>query len=253
MNELDDPEVTKHFLGVVVDNKDPEFRGRCKVKVFGIFDFIEDGDLPWAFQKFDASFGDGGGSGRMSVPKLGSVVHVRFNNGNYYAPEYDSAQEMSPDLINELSSSYDGAHSLIYDGIEQLKVFYTALKGFTIDLKESTIVVANDNSITITHKGDQSTIELRGGKITNFANSEIESTASTKISQHSNEVWADGKTTKLGHIPIYSAVLSEPLWMFLKQMAAAIDAKMPSSPGTLTSLAESFEQLSTSSTVKVSK
>ena len=42
-------ERAQHFLGVVVDNKDPEFRARCKVRVFGIFDDVKDEDLPWAF------------------------------------------------------------------------------------------------------------------------------------------------------------------------------------------------------------
>lgn len=246
-------EGTQHFLGVVMDNKDPEFKGRCKVKVFGVYDDLPDADLPWAFQRFDNSFGDGGGSGRMSVPKLGSVVHVQFNNGNYYSPEYKGVQELSPDLIKEISASYDGAHSLIYDGIENLRIFYTVQKGLNIDLKDSTIVISNDNAITITHKDSQSTMEFRGGKITKYADSEIEDTANTRISQHSNEVWVDGKITKLGHSPVYSAVLAEPLWMFLKQMAAAIDAKLPSTPGTLTSLAESYEQLSTSDVVKVTK
>ena len=63
----------------------------------------------------------------------------------------------------------------------------------------------------------------------------------------------DGKTTKLGHAPVYSAILAEPLWMFLKQLAAAVDAKLPSTPGAMTSLAESYEQLSTSDVVKVTK
>ncbi len=246
-------ERAQHFLGVVVDNKDPEFRARCKVRVFGVFDEVVDADLPWAFQRFDISFGDNGGSGRVSIPKLGAVVHVQFNNGNYYAPEYKAVQELSPDLIEEIKASYEGAHSLIYDGIEQLKIYYTVAKGLVIDLKESTVVIANDNSITITHAGQTSTLEFRGGKITEYANSEIESTAVTRIKQSSNEVWADGKTTKLGHSPVYSAVLAEPLWMFLKQLAAAVDAKVPSCPGCMATLAESYEQLSTSDVVKLTK
>jgi hypothetical protein len=246
-------ERSQHFLGVVVDNKDPEFRARCKVRVFGVFDDVKDEDLPWAFQRFDISFGDNGGSGRVSIPKLGCIVHVQFNNGNYYSPEYKAVQELSKDLITEISASYEGAHSLIYDGIEKLKIYYTVAKGLVIDLKESTIVISNDNSITITHAGQTSTLEFRGGKITEFANSEIESTATTRIKQSSNEVWVDGKTTKLGHAPVYSAILAEPLWMFLKQLAAAVDAKLPSTPGTMTSLAESYEQLSTSDVVKVTK
>jgi len=113
-NKLEKPNTEiSHYLGVVVDNKDPEFKGRAKVRVFGVFDQLADEDLPWSHQRFEQSYGLGGGSGRMSVPKLGSVVHVQFNNGNYYSPEYKAVQELSPDLIQEIRSSYDGAHSLI--------------------------------------------------------------------------------------------------------------------------------------------
>lgn len=246
-------ERSQHFLGVVIDNMDPEFRARCKVRVFGAYDDIADADLPWAFQRFEISFGENGGSGRVSIPKIGSVVHVQFNNGNYYAPEYKAIQELSSDLIDELRSSYEGSHSLIYDGIEKIKIYYTVAKGLVIDLKDSSVVISNDNSITVTHAGQTATLEFRGGKITEYANSEIESTAITRIKQSSNEIWSDGKVTKLGHIPVYSAVLAEPLWMFLKQLASAVDAKLPSTPGVMVSLAESYEQLSTSSVVKVTK
>ena len=44
-----------HYLGVVVDNKDPEFRGRAKIKVFGTFDEVAEADLPWAYQRFDTN------------------------------------------------------------------------------------------------------------------------------------------------------------------------------------------------------
>jgi len=246
-------EDAQHFLGVVMDNQDPEYRGRCKIKVFGLFDELETKDLPWAFQRLEMSFGADGGSGRFSTPKLGSIVHVQFNNGDYYSPEYKAVQELSKDLIQEISVSYEGAHSLIYDGIESVRVYYTVAKGLILDVKDSTINIANDNSITIQHKDAQSMIELRGGKITENADSEIESTAVTRIKQSSNEVWCDGKITKLGHTPVFSAVLHEPLWLFLKQMAAGLDAKLVSTPGTFTALAETFEQLSKSDVVKVSK
>lgn len=246
-------EVT-HYLGVVVDNADPEFRGRAKVRVFGVFDNdIEDVDLPWAHQRFEMSFGVNGGSGRMSVPKLGSVVHVQFNNGNYYSPEYKAVQELSKDLIDEISASYDGAHSLIYDGVENLRIYYTVEKGLVIDLKDSTMIIKNDNSITISHADNTSSYQLKGGKITEYADQEIESTAETRIKQSSNEVWCDGKTTNLGHSPKFSAVCAEPLWDFLKQLATSVDTKYPCTPGVNTSLAASAEQLSTSQTVKVTR
>jgi hypothetical protein len=242
-----------HYLGVVVDNKDPEFKGRAKIRVFGVFDDLEDQDLPWSHQRFEMSYGLGGGSGRMSVPKLGSVVHVQFNNGNFYSPEYKAVQELSPDLVDEIRASYDGAHSVIYDGIERLKMYYTVEKGFVIDLKESKIIIRNDNSILITHADDSSSIELKGGKITKYADQEIENTAVTRIKHSSEEVWMDGKTTNLGHSPVFSAVCAEPLWDFLKKLAIAVDAKLPATPSVSSTLAESFEQLSTSQTVRVTR
>jgi hypothetical protein len=242
-----------HYLGVVVDNKDPEFRGRAKVRIFGLFDELSDTDLPWSHQRFEQSYGLGGGSGRVSIPKLGSVVHVQFNNGNYYSPEYKAVQELSPDLIEEIKSSYDGAHSLIYDGIERLKIYYTVEKGLVIDLKESKIIIRNDNSILITHADDTASIELKGGKITKYADQEIENTAITRIKHSSEEVWMDGKTTNLGHTPLFSAVCAEPLWDFLKKLAISVDSKMPATPGVNSTLASSFEQLATSQTVRVTR
>jgi hypothetical protein len=242
-----------HYLGVVVDNIDPEFKGRAKVKVFGVFDDLETEQIPWAHQIYGGSYGLNGGSGRMSVPKLGSVVHVRFNNNNYYSPEYSQAQELSPDLIEEISKSYDGAHSLIYDGIERLKIYYTVEKGLVLDLKESKIIIRNDNSILITHADNTTSMELKGGKITHYADQEIESTAVTRIKGTSEEFWADGKTTNLGHSPLFSAVCAEPLWDFLKKLAISVDSKLPVTPGVNTTLASSFEQLATSQTVRVTR
>jgi hypothetical protein len=242
-----------HYLGVVVDNKDPEFKGRAKIKVFGVFDDLKNEEIPWAHQRFEMSYGEGGGSGRFSTPKLGSVVHVQFNNNNYYSPEYKAIQELSPDLIDEISRSYDGAHSLIYDGIEELRIYYTVEKGLVIDLKDSKIVIRNDNSILISHADDTSTMEFRGGIITKYADQEINTVGVNKIKHSSEEVHVDGKTTNLGHNPVFSAVCAEPLWDFLKKLSAAVDSKQPATPGVNTTLAEIYEGLSTSKSVRVTR
>lgn len=187
-----------HYLGVVVDNKDPEFKGRAKIRVFGLFDQIEDTSLPWSYQRFEMSYGLGGGSGRMSVPKIGSVVHVQFNNGNYYSPEYKAIQELSPDLIEEIKTSYDGAHSLIYDGDQKLKIYYTVAKGLVIDLKESKIVISNDNSITITHASTESVIEILPDTINIASTKEV-----NIVAQNCN---IDSPNIKLGDNAIESVI-----------------------------------------------
>jgi len=243
----------RDHIGTVVANEDPEFKGRCKIRVFGVYDDIDDEDLPWSHQYKDLSFGDGGASGRISIPKLGAVVHVTFNQGNYYFPEYRGIQELAPDLIEELRASYLGSHSLIYDKTEEVRLFYTQKKGLMLDLKESKINIAADNSIRISHKDESSSIELKGGKISQLAESDIEAVATNQIKHTSEEIWLDGKTVNIGHVPAFSAVCSEPLWAFLKILAASVDSKNPATPGVMTALAEQFEQLSTSDVVKITK
>jgi len=258
--------VSQEFLGEVVDNKDPEFTGRCKVRVYGKFDgrvnfdnestafSIPTEDLPWAHPAASGIFGGGEhGAGSLSVPKVGSKVKIKFNGGNLYSPEYVAVQDLNQGLINEISSSYQNATVLYFDEDEKSKIVYTQSKGLEIFHKDSHITINPDSSVTIEHKDTSSIIELVGSNINITANSTINITANSKIQSQASECVLNGTSvTKLGPAPGYSAVLAEPLWQFLKIIASAVDAKLPSTPGVLTSQAASFEQLSTSKNVKLS-
>lgn len=253
------------WIGEVVDNNDPEFSGRCKIRVFGKFDGssdpdvdtfgISNEDLPWAYPAGSCIFGGGSdhGAGSLSVPKVGAKVKVRFSGSNIYSPEYFAIQDVNPKVIEEIKDSYQNAHVLFYDEDEQTKIVYTVAKGLEIFNKDSHIVINPDSSITIEHKDTKSIIELIGPNINITANSTINITSNSKIQSESSECIMNGtSSTKLGPAPAYSAVLSEPLWTFLKMVASAVDAKLPATPGVLTSAAASFEQLSTSKNVKLS-
>jgi hypothetical protein len=255
------------WIGEVVDNNDPEFSGRCRVRVYGKFDgtvniddpnsgfTIPNEDLPWAFPAASNIFagGESKGAGSLSVPKVGSKVKIRFSGGNIYSPEYWAIQDVNDSLISEISSSYQNSHVLFFDEDEKVKVVYTQSKGLEIFHKDSHILINPDSSITIEHRDSQSIIELVGSNINVTANSTVNITANSKIQAEANECLVNGNSvTKLGPAPVYSGVLAEPLWTFLKIMASAIDAKLPSTPGVLTTQAASFEQLSTSKNVKMS-
>ena len=241
------------FLGVVVDIEDPEKQGRARVRVFGKFDDLADTDLPWAQPWLGNTFGAGGGSGVISVPRKGAVVNVTFDNGNLYSPYFYNIHEASKDLLAEIKGSYEAAHSLIYDGDEQLKIFYTREKGLTMVLKDSRVNIASDNAITIEHRGTSAIIELRGNNITITSDSQIDLTAGSRVKVTAPEVWENGNETKLGHVPAYSAVLAEPLFAFLKTLSAAVDAKLYPTPSAMATACATAEALATSSTVKVSK
>jgi hypothetical protein len=255
------------WVGEVVDNADPLFSGRCRVRVYGKFDgtvnlddpksafSIPDEDLPWAYPAGSTIFGGGEekGAGSLSVPKVGTKVKIMFSGGNIYAPEYVAIQDVNTALINEIKDSYQNAHVLFFDEDEKTKIVYTPAKGLEMFHKDSHIVINPDSSITIEHKESQSIIELVGPVINITANSTINITANSKIEAEASESIFNGTSvTKLGPAPSYSAVLAEPLWTFLKMMASAVDAKLPSTPGVMSTQASSFEQLSTSKNVKVS-
>jgi len=243
----------RDFLGKVVDNQDPEKKGRCKINVFGVFDNLATEDLPWAYPRLGNIFGQDGLSGQISIPKNGAILKVTFDNQDIYCPEYHFHQELAKDVKDQLQSEYDGTHIFCFDGDVKLKMYYTTTKGLTFELDESKVNILPDNSIVLEHKGTQSMIELKGGIITINSSSQVNTTAGSSIHDISNEIWTDGATVKIGHIPQYKAVLGEPLFILLRTLAEIIDTKMNSTPGLCVNLTELYKIMALSDTVKVSK
>lgn len=242
------------YFGKVVINDDPERMGRCKVRVLGIFDELKDDDLPWSFPAYNSTFagGDSKGYGSISVPKIDTVVRVRFENGDAYTPVYWSIPIVNEAMKAEIDASYLNSHVLTYDEDENMKIMYTPSLGLKYHLNGSHLTINPDNSITIEHEATQSVIELNGSNITIVANNQTEITAPTKIEINSSYVHVNGVKTELGAAPVFSNICAEPLWVFLKALAAATDAKWPPSPGVLSGLAATAEVASSSKTVKTS-
>ena len=143
----------KTYLGKVVDIKDPLYQGRARIEVFGIFDGLPLEDLPWAEQIAGLSFGGDFGGGNMSIPRLGSIVSVHFEDDNYYKMSYHFIKEISNDLKAELreDNSYDGTQSIMYDSEAQpgiLKMIYTRKKGLVFQLGDATIQLDTQNAGT---------------------------------------------------------------------------------------------------------
>lgn len=186
------------WLGRVEDTNDNLFEGRCKIRVFGKMDQrIDPGDtsseyilpidaLPWARPSILSSSGSDSGGGSFSIPKLGSIVRITFDNGNYYSPIYHSAIYPSDELKGEIQNSYENSHVLIYDtafGLkldrdtitneregESIKIFFTEEKGLMLDYTTSVgptkINIKPDNSIEIVNANNDSIVMLNDGNIT---------------------------------------------------------------------------------------
>ena len=139
------------WLGEVVDIADPQKIGRIKVKVFGKFDELDNESIPWAYPGNNISAGSADGGSFFSVPKMGSIVSIKFDNGNIYYPEYFFNQHLSQDARKEIENSYENAHIIVYDTVTdgKLKIFFTQEKGLMLDYKETQINIKPDKSIVI--------------------------------------------------------------------------------------------------------
>lgn len=150
------------WLGEVVDIEDPQKIGRIKVKVFGKFDELETDAIPWAYPGNNISAGSADGGSFFSVPKKGSIVSIKFDNGNIYYPEYFFNQHLSQDARKEIENSYTNAHIIVYDTVTEgaLKIFFTEEKGLMIDYKKSQINIKPDKSIIIQNASGKGKVEM---------------------------------------------------------------------------------------------
>lgn len=143
----------KVYLGKVVDNRDPLYQGRARISVFGFFDGIPTENLPWAEQIAGLSFGGDFGGGNISIPRIGAIVSVHFEDNNYYKMNYQFIKEISPALLEELrqENSYEGTQSLVYDTEAQpgiLKIIYTRRNGLVFQLGDASIQLDTQNAGT---------------------------------------------------------------------------------------------------------
>lgn len=118
-----------HWLGEVIDNQDPSNNGRCRVKVFGKFDQLPNEAIPWATPMNRDQVG------AHSVPRVGDIVAVRFDNGNIYHPEYwfqvNQNTELKADVL-EGSSAPQDVVSLVYDAERNVRIWWSPEDGLTM-------------------------------------------------------------------------------------------------------------------------
>jgi len=161
-NAHEDDLLATTWLGEVMDVADPQKMGRIKVKVFGKLDDIPVGDMPWAYPGNNHTGGSKTGGGFYSVPKVGSLVSIKFDCGNLQHPEYFFLQNISDELRDEIKGSYTNAHSLLYDTITEgfVKVYFTEQKGLMLDYKTSIINILPDKSIVLENASKKGRIEM---------------------------------------------------------------------------------------------
>ena len=118
-----------HWIGEVVDVIDPLNQGRCRIRVYGKFDTLDVQYIPFAIPANSSI------SGAYSVPNIGDVVSVYFDNGDIYTPIYRNQVIVDLDLKSEVldgSSNPEAVTSLVYDSTKGIRMYHSPDNGLVI-------------------------------------------------------------------------------------------------------------------------
>lgn len=142
------------YFGEVVDNKDPQFLGRLKVRIFTKYDNVSDDMLPWAKNMNITVSSNITGGGNYSIPKIGSIVICKLQDNNH--PQWYSQHELSESLIQKLKDNnlYDNGQILLWDDVNDIYIYHIDTFGLCIrtksdDSDSNQIHITNDNVIQI--------------------------------------------------------------------------------------------------------
>lgn len=248
----------KDFVGRVIYNEDPTYSGRCKVRVFGLFDELPDENIPWFVPANSTIFGTEGG-GSLSVPKVGDIVRVRFSNSNYYSGEYTGLQCIDPNLVEEIKDDYQDSQVILYDAANEVTIIYQKMTGLKLYHRGASIIIDPTGNIQLKHQNNANVIEINDNRIdivsgstdssTNAATGTINITGGSVVNINSTTANINSDYVNIGSSASQPAVLGRKLTFALQQIVQEINMKMPQ--GT-TLLGNNYEDI-LSNTVNVSQ
>ena len=222
--------MSKDYIGRVIYNEDPTFSGRCKIRVFSVFDDLPDQNIPW-FVPANFTVFSGNGGGNISIPKVGDIVRVRFTNDDdhYYSGEYSCIQNLDPNLIDYIKDDYADTHVLLYDFDKKLLIIYQPKSGLKIQLNESFIIIDANGTIQLNRK-DKNVLEIKDNEI-NIAsrkNDNINITTEGTVNIKGGNIIIESGNINLGEDgESFSAVKGEKLVTELQTLSNLITGKFP--------------------------
>lgn len=145
--------------GIVVDNFDPTYKGRCRIRVYGRHTetvggeyAILDDDLPWA--KPAPSIGSSGGN--FNIPKVGQRVSVEVVDQFtilYHGPI--EANGGIQDLLYENADDCENTKVVLFDGekdSDYVRIYYIPEKGLNIECHGHKILLSKYDGLQIEAK-----------------------------------------------------------------------------------------------------
>lgn len=162
--------------GIVVDNYDPLYKGRCKIRVFGLHTenicgqyLILDDDLPWSSPAPSANTSNG----MFNIPNIGDRVYV--NADDPYNIQYFGQVEIKSaikDLQYKNTEMSDKLKVIAYSEdnmegeIDYLKIYYLPEEGLTIECNGNSIILSKYDKLLIkNNKGAEISMDNASGDI----------------------------------------------------------------------------------------
>jgi len=133
-------QMDKVFVGVVEDNKDPNRKGRIKVRVQTLFHEIPVEDIPYA-SPFNSLAGK-----EFQIPAVGKLVNVLFLTDDIYDPYYIFSEDYNVNLQTKLKDLSEEE--------------YTRFVAVLFD--DRTQISADSNELTLDHYFNKMTITKWG-------------------------------------------------------------------------------------------
>ena len=143
------------FVGIVEDNKDPNRKGRIKVRVQSLYHDFEIEDIPYAHPL-------AGLAGKeFQVPAIGKLVNVYFFSSDLYSPYYIYSENYNENLRRKLKSItdddvYTNFTAILFDEKTQI---YMEKNELTIDQLLNKITI-NNTSINHELKDNEQRLNL---------------------------------------------------------------------------------------------
>lgn len=144
------------FVGVVEENKDPNRKGRIKVRVQTLYNEIDIEDIPYAHPLASLA------GKEFQVPAIGKLVNIYFFSNDLYSPYYIYSENYNENLRKKLKSIkdddvYTNFTAMLFDEKTQI---YMEKNELTIDqlLNKMTI-----NNTSINHELKDNTQRLNLG------------------------------------------------------------------------------------------
>lgn len=145
----------KTYIGVVEDNNDPKKLGRIKVRVLNVFDNTPLENIPWANPWKDIA------GNSFSLPDVGKVVTVVFENANKDNPEFIFSDHYNANLEKKLlelnESDYKSMKSFIFD--HKTQFYVNDSEGLILDHKFNKINI-KEKSINLNLKDNFAKVNI---------------------------------------------------------------------------------------------